>query len=861
MGASRVQDREEQDHREDDTEARAGARNMTRCRLRLAALAALLALGLAAGAMAQEAAGGDPSAASPAPAFVPISQIGAQSEALTARLEEIRAQRPTQALERVGAELQVLQEEVDSVTERVEALLERRHSPAELGAQASSWQELRDAFAALQGRIQQQADALDQRVSEIADQTELWRRTLAEARSARAPASVVRQVEQALAGLPSAKKQVGDDLASTLALQNRVREAGSALRPTLQRIEAAEKEFATGLLVRQDEPVWRSIPASETVLALPGEVGVNLSNVWTELVRYARDRRDRIIVQGFVFLFLGWLLSRTRAGRDRRHPERADAASDALRHPWAAAFLIALMMTPFLQPGLVRGFRLVLGSLALAAWFRVLAGMLAPALRGPLVGLAVLGLLELLRLALNEVPMVDRTLLVLELGAGLAGIVWLRRPQRLQHFPWRDAQGPWFRFLGGWMRLVAPVLAVGLGVALLGYTNLADRIAILTIWGTLVGAAWVALVRIAEAAAEQAVDANRLAWLRMIRTSRVAFLRVLRRGLRALGLFAWMYVTLTSAGLWSPARSALAAVLSASIGYGPVSISLGGVLAFFLTLWISWLLARFTSFALDQEVFSRLRMPPGVPFALSTFTRYAILVIGFVVAMGAIGFPIDRVTLMLSALGVGIGFGLQNVVNNFVSGVILLFERPIRVGDRVQIDDLFGVVSAIGMRASKVRTFDGADVIVPNGDFTSARVINWTFVDLKRRVILPVGVAYGTRPRRVIELLEEVARSHPQVVHDPEPVVLFRGFGESSLDFEMRAFTEGDWLKVHERAGRRHLRGPGGGQHQHPLPPARPPPAQRPRASRCAEGGRQAAARRLFRRAFLLSQNLQSGSE
>ena len=110
--------------------------------------------------------------------------------------------------------------------------------------------------------------------------------------------------------------------------------------------------------------------------------------------------------------------------------------------------------------------------------------------------------------------------------------------------------------------------------------------------------------------------------------------------------------------------------------------------------------------------------------------------------------------------------------------------------------DLFGVVSAIGMRASKVRTFDGADVIVPNGDFTSARVINWTFVDLKRRVILPVGVAYGTRPRRVIELLEEVARSHPQVVHDPEPVVLFRGFGESSLDFEMRAFTEGDWLKV-----------------------------------------------------------------
>jgi small-conductance mechanosensitive channel len=304
----------------------------------------------------------------------------------------------------------------------------------------------------------------------------------------------------------------------------------------------------------------------------------------------------------------------------------------------------------------------------------------------------------------------------------------------------------------------------------------------------------VALIRIAEAMTEHAVDAGGLAWLRMIRTSRVAFLRVLRHGLRALGLFAWVYVTLASAGLWSPTRSALSAVLSASIGYGPISVSLGGALAFLLTLWISWLLARFTSFALDQEVFTRVRTAPGVSFALSTFTRYAILVVGFVVAMGAVGFSMDRVTLMLSALGVG--FGLQNVVNNFVSGVILLFERPIRTGDWVQLDDLFGIVTTIGMRASKVRTFDGADVIVPNGDFVSARVINWTLSDRKRRVILPVGVAYGTNPRRVIELLQEVAGSHPEVLDPPEPVVLFRCFGDSSLDFEIRAFTEANWLEV-----------------------------------------------------------------
>jgi small-conductance mechanosensitive channel len=233
-------------------------------------------------------------------------------------------------------------------------------------------------------------------------------------------------------------------------------------------------------------------------------------------------------------------------------------------------------------------------------------------------------------------------------------------------------------------------------------------------------------------------------------------------------------------------------VLEARIGYGPVGLSLGSVLAFGVTLYLSWQLARFTSFALDEEVFSRVRMPPGVPLALVTFARYAIFVGGFVAALSMVGFSWDRVSLLVGALGVGIGFGLQNVVNNFVSGAIMLFERPVRVGDRVQLDDLLGVVSTIGLRASKVRTFDGSDVLVPNGDFISARVINWTLSDERRRMTLPVRVAYGTKPRQVIEILQGLASANPEVLPEPAPEALFRGFGESALDFELRAWTESE---------------------------------------------------------------------
>jgi small-conductance mechanosensitive channel len=171
-----------------------------------------------------------------------------------------------------------------------------------------------------------------------------------------------------------------------------------------------------------------------------------------------------------------------------------------------------------------------------------------------------------------------------------------------------------------------------------------------------------------------------------------------------------------------------------------------------------------------------------------------VLFAGFVVALGLIGFSLDRLTILIGALGVGLGFGLQNVVNNFVSGLILLFERPIRVGDRIQLDDLVGDVTRIGMRSSRVRTLDGIDLIVPNADFISSRVANWTLADRVRRLSLPVGVAYGTRPQRVIELLMGVARSHPEVLPSPEPEVLFRAFGESSLDFELRVWTDGRLL-------------------------------------------------------------------
>jgi small-conductance mechanosensitive channel len=222
---------------------------------------------------------------------------------------------------------------------------------------------------------------------------------------------------------------------------------------------------------------------------------------------------------------------------------------------------------------------------------------------------------------------------------------------------------------------------------------------------------------------------------------------------------------------------------------GQLSISLGNIVAFIVTVWLAFLLSRFLRFLLEEDIYPRVNLARGVPYAVSTMLHYAILLVGFFFAVAAMGIDMTKFTILAGAFGVGLGFGLQNIVNNFVSGLILLFERPVHVGDMIQVGGRDGKLRRIGMRASVIRTLEGSEVIVPNGQLISEEVLNWTLSDQQRRLEIPVGVAYGTDPERVIEILTNVGLKHPDIMTDPPPDTLFLGFGDSALDFQLRAWT------------------------------------------------------------------------
>lgn len=223
---------------------------------------------------------------------------------------------------------------------------------------------------------------------------------------------------------------------------------------------------------------------------------------------------------------------------------------------------------------------------------------------------------------------------------------------------------------------------------------------------------------------------------------------------------------------------------------GQTWISLATMVEFIIVITFVVLLSRLVRRLLRRTVLARTKLDFGLQYAIARIVSYVVLVLGLIIGLETLGVNLSSLTVLAGALGVGIGFGLQNIVGNFVSGLIILGERPIQIGDRVQLDaSTVGKVVRIGARATHVLTNDNIMIIVPNSEFVSSRVVNWTHNDPRVRFRINVGVSYGSDPHLVEKLLLEVATADPSVLKDPPPTVVFKEFGDSALLFELRAWS------------------------------------------------------------------------
>jgi small-conductance mechanosensitive channel len=225
--------------------------------------------------------------------------------------------------------------------------------------------------------------------------------------------------------------------------------------------------------------------------------------------------------------------------------------------------------------------------------------------------------------------------------------------------------------------------------------------------------------------------------------------------------------------------------LNEPIDAGLITFTWGSILTFFGVLVGSYVITSIIAKFIEGGALDFLKLPKGVPAILSVVIRYFIIAFSIILSLSYLGIDLGSFNLMAGALGLGIGFGLQNIIANFISGLILIFERPIQQEDVVEVGALLGKVRKIGVRSSRIRTFNGAEVVVPNSNLISNEVINWTLSDSVKRMEIKIGTAYGSSMKQVIDVIYKAATENEHTLKDPEPLALFEEFGDSSLNFRL----------------------------------------------------------------------------
>jgi small-conductance mechanosensitive channel len=765
---------------------------MTLSRRAALILIGLLLLCFAFGAQAQDASPSPTAPPSPtptpAPTAVPLPDIVSASDSVSQGLNDIQSELSSnKTVDNITGELAATTKEIDARELETRRIL-RPGVPLEtLGDFAARWQKLADQLTAWSRQLTDRATAHDSELAQMSARRTTWKATLVLAGKSNAPPEVMQRINQVLQGIDTTEEMLQNRRAAVLSLQTRVAEQTQRVNSGLRSIRSAQSAAVNRLWVQDSPPIWSPEVRAAAAQSLGRDSQVSLG-AQAELVRNYLEREwTKLIYVALLFIAFVFLMLRVKRHVARwTDKDRAlDRANRVLQLPFSTASLLTIISARLILHDAPRAVWLILATLALIPIVVLLRRLIDRHLFPIVNALVVFYFVAQLRALAASIPVLSRIILLLETVGGLIFLLWYIRARR--RFGPRTTSNKTARFAGS-------IAVAGFGTIivadLLGYVALANYLSVSILTAAYFAVALYAGVRILEGLVFFGLQIRPLASLAVVQHQRPMLRRSIARLIELAAIVTWVLLALNAFSLREAVISRTIALLNAKVGVGSVRFSLGAVVAFILTIWITLVLSRLLRFFLKEEIYDRFHLARGPAYAVSTLVHYGVLLLGFYIALAALGADMTKFAILAGAFGVGIGFGLQNVFNNFFSGLILLFERPVQVGDVIEVGNQTGVVRRIGIRASIIALDDKSQLIIPNGQLISEKVTNRTFSSLQKRMELTIRIAYGSDPEQVIALLVKIAAAHPQVTKYPPPDAVLKQFGEDALVFVLGFTTE-----------------------------------------------------------------------
>ena len=665
-----------------------------------------------------------------------------------------------------------------------------------LGQLLMIWQSLGDNAKAWSRELTQRATGLGADLARLDNMAETWNLTAIEAKAKNAPPDVLNRIGQTVGLIQQTQDSLKSRRADILNLQSQLAAEQTRIQIDFSAVEQAKQGTLSRLLVRESPPIWafreNTFPSQTTRHTFSDQVG--------RLEAFLAQEPGKFLVHIALIFCLYLALHWARRGMREwvKEDPTLQRSVPVFDMPIAAAIALSMLFVPVIYPSTMpRLLRAILGIAALLPAVMLLRRLLDRRAFPVLYALIILFFIDEIRAITVALPLVTRCLFIVQMLGGICFTVWLLRSRP------RTANGddvsPSLPRAGRWFVQVTLFL---LGAALigniLGYGSLSYLLG-----NSVLRAAYLALIftaasRIVESLVIVAFQAKPLTYSATVRKHRPLLRRRTTQLLRWVIFLLWLSFVFNQFELSDLLINEANAVLNTGFALGAFRLSLGQIVGFILVVWASFLVSKFLRFLLEEDIYGRLKLARGLPYAISSVLHYTVLMIGFFIALAALGVDMTKFTILAGAFSVGVGFGLQNVINNFVSGLIVLFERPIKVGDVIQVGDAIGSVKKIGIRASVVHAQDGSDIIVPNGTLISSQVTNWTFSDRLRAISAQIQIPRHVDQRAAGELLKQSANETLGVVKNPAPQAFITTLGSKTLTLELRAWTDQyeDWMKI-----------------------------------------------------------------